>query len=90
MDSMTQGRAKVGQKGQVVIPKEIRDKVGIREGSEVLVSARNDDEIVIRRSSPPTQSYVEYYVTTFSKKLKKRVDIKKLIEDETTERTHLR
>jgi len=90
MDSMTQGRAKVGQKGQVVIPKEIRDKVGIREGSEVLVTARNDDEIVIRRSSPPTQSYVEYYVMTFSKKLKKPIDIKKLIEDETTERAHLR
>jgi len=87
---MTQRRAKVGQKGRVVIPKEIRDKVGMREGSEVLVSARNDDEIVIRRSSPPNQSYVNYYITTFSKKLKKPVDIKKLIEDETIEHAHLR
>lgn len=87
---MTQGRSKVGQKGQVVIPKEIRDKLGIRLGSEVLVSTRNDDEIVIRRSSPPTQSYVDYFITTYSKKLKRRVDIKKLIEDESIERAHLR
>jgi AbrB family looped-hinge helix DNA binding protein len=89
---MTQGRAKVGQKGQVVIPKEIRDKVGIREGSEVLVSTRdNEDEIVIRRSSPPTQSYVDYYIATYCKKLKRQVNIKKLIEDETIERfSHLR
>jgi len=86
---MTQGRAKVGPKGQVVIPKEIRERVGIREGSEVLVSARNDDEIVIKRSSPPTQSYVDYFITTYSKKLKKNVDIKKLIDDKTIERSRL-
>jgi AbrB family looped-hinge helix DNA binding protein len=86
---MTQGRAKVGPKGQVVIPKEIRDRVGIREGSEVLVSTRNDDEVIIRRSSPPTQSYVDYFITTYSKKLKKPVNIKKLIEEETIERIHL-
>ncbi|MEM2135255.1 MAG: AbrB/MazE/SpoVT family DNA-binding domain-containing protein [Candidatus Jordarchaeaceae archaeon] len=30
-------RRVIGPKGQVVIPKEIRDVLGLREGSEVLV-----------------------------------------------------
>ncbi len=34
-------RMKVSRKGAVVIPRAIRERLGIREGSEVLVSERN-------------------------------------------------
>jgi len=81
---------RVGQEGQIVIPKKIRDKLGIREGSEVLVSARNDEEIVIRRSSPSTERYVDYFASIYSKKLKKHVNIRKFIEEENIERCCLR
>ena len=77
------------KKGGVIIPKEIREKVGIREGSEVLISARNDDEVVNRKSSPPSESYVVYFITACSKKLNKRLDIRKLIEDEYIERSYV-
>jgi AbrB family looped-hinge helix DNA binding protein len=86
---MTYNRSKVGQKGQVVIPKVIRDKAGIRAGSEVLVEMRGNDEVVIKRSSPPTKSYVDYYIASYSKKLKRAMNIKKVIEEEAIERTRI-
>ena len=38
----------VGPKGQVVIPKEIRDKIGIKEYSEVIVNII-DDSVIIKK-----------------------------------------
>jgi AbrB family looped-hinge helix DNA binding protein len=86
---MTYNRSKVGQKGQVVIPKEIRDKAGIRAGSEVVVEMKGDD-VLIKRSFPPSKSYVDYFITSYSKKLKRKIDIKKILEEENVERTRIR
>ncbi len=41
---------KVTEKGQVTIPKELRDELGIRAGTEVEFE-RSDDTIVVRKSS---------------------------------------
>ncbi len=71
----------VGPKGQVVIPKEIRDKIGIKEYSEVIVDTI-DDSVIIRKLKPESVSYVDYYCTTYSKKLTKKIDIKKLTEEQ--------
>jgi len=78
----------IGPKGQVVIPKEIRDKIELREGVEVVVELRGD-EVVIRRATPPTKSYVDYFIRTYSEKLRHEIDIKKLLEEEMVERTGL-
>ena len=67
----------VGPKGQVVIPKDIRDKIGIKEYSEVLIDTV-DDSVIIRKLKPESVSYIDYYCTTYSKKLTKKVGIKKL------------
>jgi AbrB family looped-hinge helix DNA binding protein len=40
---------KVGAKGQVVLPKELRDDLGIKPGDEVVFDKR-DEEIVVRRA----------------------------------------
>lgn len=40
---------KVGPKGQVVLPKALRDELGIRPGDEVNVR-REDDTLVVRRA----------------------------------------
>lgn len=72
---------RVGEKGQVVIPKEVRDKAGIKEGTQVTVELR-DGEVVVKKTSPPTDSYVDYFASTYTKKLKRRVDVKKIIEEE--------
>ena len=71
----------VGPKGQVVIPKEIRGKIGIKEYSEVIIDII-DDSVIIKKLKPESVSYVDYYCTTYSKKLTKIVDIKKITEEQ--------
>jgi AbrB family looped-hinge helix DNA binding protein len=45
---------KVGPKGQVVIPKEVRDELGMKPGEEVVVHAA-EGAAVVRRLSPPSE-----------------------------------
>ena len=81
-------RKNVGQKGQVVIPKQLRDAMGLKPGVEVILELRGD-EIVI--SKPKIEgSYTEYYTTTQTPKLKKLVNIKELINQEATQRNAIR
>jgi AbrB family looped-hinge helix DNA binding protein len=47
IDHMTHS---VGTKGQVVIPKHIRDELNIRPGQEIVFETRGD-EIVLRKST---------------------------------------
>jgi AbrB family looped-hinge helix DNA binding protein len=74
-------RMKVGEKGQIVIPKTIREQTGIKEGTEVVVEAKSGT-VMIRRAGPPTENYVDYFTTTYSRKLDHEVNIKKLLEEE--------
>jgi len=74
----------VGEKGQVVIPKELREKTGIKEGTEVSIEAKGG-AVVITRRGPLAESYVEYFSSTLAKKLDRPVDIKKLLGEETLE-----
>jgi AbrB family looped-hinge helix DNA binding protein len=46
---MVKLRLKVGLKGQIIIPKILREKYGIRENDYVFIEIR-DDELVITRA----------------------------------------
>lgn len=85
MNVSMKNRMRVGQKGQVVIPKAVREETGIKEGSEVLIEAE-DGTVMIRRAGPPTEDYLTYYRATYAKKLTRRVDVKKLLGEELNER----
>ncbi|MEM0139319.1 MAG: AbrB/MazE/SpoVT family DNA-binding domain-containing protein [Ferroplasma sp.] len=74
-------KTKICPKGQVVIPKNIREIMGIAPNSDVVISLKND-KIIIERSKPLTETYYEYYINTYSKKLKKEIDINKILEKE--------
>ena len=78
----------VGQKGQVVIPKQMRDALGLKPGVEITLELR-DKEIVIKKPEVKG-SYTEYFITTSSPKLKKEVNLKELFEEEVEERLGLR
>jgi AbrB family looped-hinge helix DNA binding protein len=74
----------VGPKGQILIPKPMREAIGLKPGADVVVELR-DDEIVI--SKPKVGgNYTEYYTSTSSPKVKKAVNIKKLILEEASNR----
>ena len=78
----------MGQKGQVVIPKQLRDAIGLKPGVEVILELRGD-EIVI--SKPKIEgSYTEYYTTTHAPKLKKLVNIREILDQEVTQRHAIR
>jgi AbrB family looped-hinge helix DNA binding protein len=77
----------VGPKGQVVIPKRMREALGLKPGVEVTLELR-DQEIVIKKPQI-SGSYTEYFMTTASPKLKKRINIKELLNQEVEERNAL-
>jgi AbrB family looped-hinge helix DNA binding protein len=74
-------KMKIGPKGRAVIPKDIRDITGIKSNTGVIVSL-NGNNITIRTAKPLTESYLKYYKTTYSKKLKNSVDINIVLDDE--------
>lgn len=51
-------RVKVSPKGQVVIPKPLRDKFGIREGEDVLVEEGKRGIFVMKESQDPLRAMV--------------------------------
>jgi AbrB family looped-hinge helix DNA binding protein len=74
----------VGSKGQVVIPKQMRDALGIKPGVDVTLEAR-ENEIVI--SKPKIDgNYTEYYSSTRVPKLKGLINIKEIIVEEVRHR----
>jgi AbrB family looped-hinge helix DNA binding protein len=74
----------VGSKGQVVIPKQMRDALGIKPGVDVTLEVR-ENEIVI--SKPKIDgNYTEYYSSTRVPKLKGLINIKEIIVEEVRHR----
>ena len=81
-------RKNVGQKGQVVIPKQLRDALGLKPGVEVILEIRGDEIII---SKPKIEgSYTEYYTSTHAPKLKNVVNIKEIINEEVAQRHAIR
>lgn len=60
-------KVKVSPKGQIVIPKEFRDKYGIKEGEEVMVEESKKGVLVMKKEKNP----VKLMVGLFEGKTKK-------------------
>ncbi len=72
----------VGPKGQVVIPMDVRKKMGIKPGSDVVFEVE-DSKIIIKKKLSPRE-FVEDF-GNIPKKLKKPLtarEIKTIIEEE--------
>ena len=59
------GSAKVGPKGQIVIPKAMRDRAGMRPGSTVGVVQGDDGRIELRFKWNDTEDVFEYFDRTY-------------------------
>jgi AbrB family looped-hinge helix DNA binding protein len=77
-------KSKLGPKGQIVIPKMVRDFLGLESGDEVVLEVR-DKEVMIRRGVDPAR-FVDDFCSLISRKLKEKVDLEKLLEGEVEER----
>lgn len=77
-------RRKIGQKGQIVIPKVIREYAGMMAGDEVIMEVR-EREVIIRSGVDPKE-FVESFCSVAGKKLTKKIDLEELLEREAEER----
>lgn len=81
-------RKKLGQKGQLVIPKVIREFLGVKPGDVVVMEVR-EKEVLIKPGVDP-ERFVENFCSLTEKKLVKRIDLERLLEEEVEERFALR
>ena len=80
-------RRTVGAKGQVVIPKDMRQQLGIAPGSGIIFDLR-DGEIIVRPQRESAEA-VKEYVSIVKEKLKQEVDLDEVVGEEARERFDL-
>jgi AbrB family looped-hinge helix DNA binding protein len=73
----------LGEKGQIVIPKEIRERFGLKTGSSLRFEVE-DEKIVVTPAPPGT--FMEDFTGIVKKKRTRRVDLRRLYEEEIEER----
>lgn len=78
-------KSKIGPKGQAVIPKEIREMMGIRPGSEVVFEVRGD-EVVVKPLQNRSSVDELTRLVPLKLKLRNEVDLKQIILSEALER----
>ena len=73
-------RRKVGPKGQIVIPKDIRDNFAIKIGSEIEIEVK-EEMIIIKPAQHREETYLEQFLAN-DHKLTAKIDIKKILEQQ--------
>lgn len=73
-------RRPIGEKGQVVIPKDIREMLGLRAGGEVVFEITRD-EIRIKKEQEPEEFLKDFLNVHRPKKPLTTKDIKRELEE---------
>jgi AbrB family looped-hinge helix DNA binding protein len=69
---------KVSSKGQIVIPREVRKKLGVKGGEKLLVLTR-DDEIVLRKTRELTMDDIARKISKTVQE--EHIDVDKLVAE---------
>ena len=79
----TVATTKMSSKGQIVIPEEIRNKLGLKSGSKFIVLGEKD-VVILKSISPPTMADFDNLIKKARKQSKlaglKKSDIKTFVE----------
>ncbi|MEM2370659.1 MAG: AbrB/MazE/SpoVT family DNA-binding domain-containing protein [Candidatus Bathyarchaeia archaeon] len=81
-------RMRMSRKGQLVIPKIIREFLGVGPGDEVIMEVRGK-EVLIKPKMDPVK-FVEDFCSRGGKKLTEKIDLERMLEGEVEERLVLR
>jgi AbrB family looped-hinge helix DNA binding protein len=74
-------RRPIGERGQVVVPKDIREFLNLRPGGNVVFTV-HDGNVVLKRDEPEANFVAEFLNTPKLKKLVSAAGIKRLILEE--------
>jgi antitoxin PrlF len=69
---------KVSSKGQIIIPKEVRKKIGVKSGEKLLVLTR-DGDILLRKTKEPTLNDIGNRIDKVVKE--ENIDVDKLVAE---------
>ncbi len=69
-------KREIGEKGQIVIPKDIREYLGLDFGVNITFEVK-DNEVIIRKEKSPIEIVEDFFNIP---KLKKKVSIKEIKE----------
>lgn len=81
-------KMRIGPKGQIVIPKIIREALGIQPGDEIVMEVR-EKELLMKPELDP-EKFIEEFCSTGRKKLTRKTDLKRIMEEEAEDRLVLR
>lgn len=74
-------KRRIGQRGQIVIPKSLRDGLDLRPGSSVTFRVERDT-IVMERERSPEEVLRSFLFVPPKRKLRKAIDLKALLDEE--------
>ena len=72
-------KRKLGPKGQLLLPKDVREFLGVKPGEEIFIEIEKD-EVKIRPVMKPEQFLAKFY--DVPKKLKEKINIEKILDEE--------
>jgi AbrB family looped-hinge helix DNA binding protein len=67
-------KREIGEKGQVVIPKDIREHLGLNIGVNITFEVK-DNEVIIKKEEDPDKIVEDFFNTP---KIKKKIPVKEL------------
>ena len=74
-------KREIGEKGQVVIPKDIREYLGLRKGEKVVFEIRGK-EVVLKQEQDAEDFLEDFFNTPKIKRKLTTREIKKIIEEQ--------
>lgn len=75
-------KREIGEKGQVVIPKDIREFLGLKVREEVVFEIRNNNEVILKKQEDPEEFLKDFLNVPKIKRKINTKELKKIYEEQ--------